>query len=376
MKIGINTLAYVPGRSGGDGTYVRELTAALASADLHHKLVLLCSPWNARSLPPAIGNVSHAMCHVSGQTFTTRVAFEQIVLPLIVKSQRFDVLHSPVNVAPVASRVPSVLTLLEAEPFMWPEALPVHLAFYWRLFRRLSAKKARVILAISESAKSELVRYMGVPAQKTIVTPLGVDHRRFHPNLEAKPDIWESVGAGGYVLWTGRSYPRKNLPRIIEAFSIVRRSGFRQKLVIAGTKGWEDRQATQAIRSCALERDVVLLGRVDDGQLPLLYSSADLFLFPSLHEAFGLPIIEAMACGAPVITSRRGAMMEIAGDAAVLVDPEDSKDIARGVKSILEDGELREALRTKGVERAAQFDWRKTAEATIAAYAMAGRMDS
>ncbi|MCL5256626.1 MAG: glycosyltransferase family 4 protein [Chloroflexi bacterium] len=371
MRIGINTLAYVPGRSGGDGTYVRNLVAALASQESEHEFVVLCSPWNADSLSPAAGKLRKTTCPLPSRSFTGRVMYEQLVLPTVVKRQGLDILHSPVNVAPLASGVPSVLTLLEAEPFMWPGSLPMHLAIYWRLFRRLSAKKARIILTISESAKRELVRYMGVPTPKTFVTPLGVDHERFHASQQTSPGIWHTAGDSGYVLWIGRSYPRKNLPRIIEAFGIVKREGFRQKLVIAGIKGWEDEHVLKTISTCGLEEEVILLGRVDDGQLPLLYASADLFLFPSLHEAFGLPIVEAMACGAPVLTSRRGAMSEIAGDAAILVDPEDPEDIAKGIESVLGNREHRQALVQKGIDRARQFDWSKTAAITIAAYELA-----
>jgi glycosyltransferase involved in cell wall biosynthesis len=369
MRIGINTLAYLPWHSGGDGTYVRELTAALARRDDDNEYILFVSPWNSSSLPQQSAKVRQVMCPLPGQSFTLRIGFEQSVLPVLVQRERLDLLHCPVNVSPLAGRTPLVLTLLEAEPFMWPEDLPFAQARYWRTMRRLSARKARVCLAISDAARDELETHMGVPPAKLVVAHLGIDHSRFRTGTGNRPDIPAEAAAAGYVLWIGRSYPRKNLRRMILAFDSVKKRGFPQKLLLAGTKGWEDQAIITLVSELGLTGEVIWLGRVPGDQLPALYSAADLFAFPSLHEAFGLPIVEAMACGTPVLTSDRGAMREIAGDAAALVNPESVESIAGAMEQVLADKELRARLHLTGPERAARFDWRITAERTVRVYA-------
>src|SRR5213594_734742 len=219
------------------------------------------------------------------------------------------------------------------------------------------ARNARLVITNSEYSKWEIVRYLGIPEDHIRVTPLAASPeftpRTMHP-------------ANPYFLYVGNLEPRKNLERLIEAFARI--PGKEHHLVIAGNRWYHGGAAEQKARSLGLNGRVKFLGYVPRADLPALFSGATALVYPSLLEGFGLPIVEAMACGAPVITSNNSSMREVAGGAAVLVDPRDVAEITEAMARIAEDGLLRQELSAKGLKRAAEFDWKKTAELTLKAY--------
>jgi len=255
-----------------------------------------------------------------------------------------DVLHCPTYYGPLRSRVPLVVTVLDLSVWRFPEAFP-----RWtrtavpRLAPRV-LRAARRILAISEFTKRELVEVLGVPPEKVAAVPLAVESELFHPDGPA--------AAGEYVLAVGTLEPRKNLARLAEA---TRRLGV--ELRVVGAAGWGGVQAGG--------EGVRWLGRVSDEELARQYRGAAVAAYPSLYEGFGFPILEAMACGAPVVTSRGGSTEEVAGAAAVLVDPLDPAAIAAGIE---EARSRREELRARGLERARAFSWEETARRTVDVY--------
>jgi glycosyltransferase involved in cell wall biosynthesis len=255
-----------------------------------------------------------------------------------------DVLHCPTYYGPARPRVPLVVTVLDLSVFRHPETFP-----RWtrtavpRLVPPVLRAAARV-LAISEFTKSELVDVLGVPAEKISAVPLAVETEVFRPDGSAQE--------GEYVLAVGTLEPRKNLARLVEA---TRRLGV--ELRVVGSTGWG---------GVAVGGDGVRwLGRVTDDELARLYRGASVAAYPSLYEGFGFPVLEAMACGAPVVTSRGGATEETAGGAAVLVDPLDAASIAAGIE---EARRRREELRTLGLARASAFSWDETARRTVEVY--------
>jgi glycosyltransferase involved in cell wall biosynthesis len=255
-----------------------------------------------------------------------------------------DVLHCPTYYGPLRPRVPLVVTVLDLSVFRHPEAFPrwTRTAVPALVPRVLRA--ARRILAISEFTKSELVEVLGVPAEKVAAVPLAVEPEVFRADGEA--------AAGEYVLAVATLEPRKNLARLVEA---TRRVGV--ELRVVGAVGWG---------GVAVGGDGVRwLGRVDDEELARLYRGAAVAAYPSLYEGFGFPILEAMACGTPVVTSRGGSMAEVAGGAAVLADPFDAASIAAGIE---EARSRRGELRERGRARAAEFSWQETARRTIEVY--------
>ena len=255
-----------------------------------------------------------------------------------------DVLHCPTYYGPVRPRVPLVVTVLDLSVIRHPEAFPRWTRTAVPVVAPRVLRAARRILAISEFTRSEVVELLGMPEEKVVAVPLAVEPETFRPDGEAAD--------GEYVLAVGTLEPRKNLARLAEA---TRRLGV--ELRVVGASGWGGVTAGG--------EGVRWLGRVDDEELARLYRGAAVAAYPSLYEGFGFPIVEAMACGAPVVTSRGGATEEVAGGAAVLVDPLDPASIVAGIEGA---GARRGELRELGFARAAAFSWDETARRTVEVY--------
>jgi glycosyltransferase involved in cell wall biosynthesis len=255
-----------------------------------------------------------------------------------------DLLHCPTYYGPLRPRVPLVVTVLDLSVFRYPDAFPRWTRTYVPRVVPRVLRAATRLLAISEFTRRELVEVLGVRADKVTAVPLAVEPELFRPDGAAAD--------GEYVLAVATLEPRKNLARLAEA---ARRLGV--ELRVVGERGWGGvEMGGDGVR---------WLGRLPDEELARLYRGAAVVAYPSLYEGFGFPVLEAMACGAPVVTSRGGATEEVAGDAAVLVDPRDPAAIAAGIE---EARGRREELRGRGLERAAAFSWEETARRTVAVY--------
>ena len=234
-------------------------------------------------------------------------------------------------------------------------------------------RKADLALVPSLAVKGDVVQRLGLPEDRVVVTSEGCEPR-FRP---AGPASLGGVAAryglpARYVLAVGTLEPRKNLTTLLHAFARLRQGGDVDpglQLVLAGARGWLDGPIFRTVRALGLEQTVRFPGFIDDDDLPAVYSGAALFVFPSLYEGFGLPLLEAMACGVPVITSNVASMPEVAGDAALLVDPRDAGGLAAAIARALRDRKLRARLRAAGLARAGQFSWETAARRTLDAYA-------
>jgi len=228
-------------------------------------------------------------------------------------------------------------------------------------------RRATVIIAVSHTTKRDLVRHLGIPPERIVVTYEGIDHARFRP-------VARRLVAPPYVLFVGSEHPRKNLSTLLRAMRLLKdQARFRDlrlvKVSAAGGREAPFRQRTlAAIAALGLERDVLMTDRVPDEDLPAYYGGAACLVLPSRYEGFGFPPLEAMACGCPVIVARAGALPEIAGDAALVVDPRDPRALARAIEGVLTDDCLRRELVDRGLRRACHFTWERTARATLAVY--------
>jgi glycosyltransferase involved in cell wall biosynthesis len=226
-------------------------------------------------------------------------------------------------------------------------------------------RRALRVVVISDSVGRELQRAYAVPAERITTVPPAVDHARFRPDLpaDARRRVRDRYGlAGPYIFSLGTLEPRKNFPRLIRAFAVLASGPFRGlTLALGGGPGWKNRDIPETITRLGLGARVKLLGYVRDEDRGPLLAEADVFALPALYEGFGLPVLEAMACGTPVVTSARGALPEVARDAAVYVDPLDPEDIARGLSAALGSSRDRERLRAAGIRRAADFGWDRSA---------------
>lgn len=229
-----------------------------------------------------------------------------------------------------------------------------------------SCKRADKIITISEFSKSEIMRYLGIREDKIVVMPCGVDFMKYHPNYadEEVVAITKKYGVpDDYLLYLGTLEPRKNITRLIHAYaSLKETTSDLPKLVLAGRKGWMYDSIFEIVKELQIEEDVIFTGYIDPEDAPILMKGALAFLFPSIYEGFGMPPLEAMACGTPVLVSNVASLPEVVGDAAVLVDPLSVDSIREGIASLLHNEKLRYELSQKGIERAQTFTWEKSVE--------------
>jgi glycosyltransferase involved in cell wall biosynthesis len=293
-------------------------------------------------------------------------------LPRVEWLVRFDVFFAP-NFVPPPTRSRNVVTVHDLAFRMFPETAPQSTRWWLSRVDRALGEASRVI-AVSQCTKRDLMEIYGVPENRIEVIPHGVNREVFRP--PAPQDVGtvrRRLGlAGPYLLYLGGIEPRKNLPRLVSAFAGLPAT-IRPTLVIAGG-GVEWNPEGPAVLRSALRNipeqarsKVILTGYLAERDKVALLGGADALVYPSRYEGFGLPVLEAMACGTPVLTSNVSALPEIAGDAAVLVDPENVRAIAEGIERLVTDEELRERLRVRGLARAAAFSWEETARMTAAA---------
>ena len=360
----------VPADRGGVGRYVDELLPALVeegadlavvvqSHDVAHYRALLPGV----EVLPAPGAIARA---------STRFAWEQVGLPTLVRRSRADVLHSPHYTMPLAAGVPVVATLHDATFFTHPDVhLPVKRRFF-RTWTRISLRRASRCVTPSAATRDELVRVAGARADRIDVAHLGVDARRFHvPSDAERAAVREHLGvAGRYVAFLGTIEPRKNAAALVRGWvQAVEGTDDPPALVLAGGRGWDD-EIDRAVAEVPTGLTLLRPGYLPLELLAGLLGDAEVVAYPSLGEGFGLPVLEAMACGAPVLTTRILSLPEVGGDAVAYTEP-DAGSIGAALADLLGDPVRRQSLGEAARVRAAQFDWRACARAHLASYASA-----
>ncbi len=358
LTIGIDG-RYLEPSYPGIGRYLRGLLSALPAAAEGERLRLLQHP----GAGPAPAGFEPVPCPTP-----LRGLGHQFSLPAAARSLDLDLFHAPFYLTAYRMPCPWVVTVYDAIPARWPlPTLSARLA--WRLAMRLALRRARHILTLTQAAKDELATHFGISSQKITVTPAAAS-KQFAPQ---SPTAIEALRQRlrldqPYVLYVGVDRPHKNLPRLIEAWAELRRSGvFHGELVLAGQRDPRFPQSEQTVRRLGLN-DVRFLGPVDETDLPALYAGAELFVLPSLHEGFGLPVIEAMACGTAVACANGSSLPEVAGSAARLFDGERPAAIAEALADVLSAPDLRQELERRGQQRAAALSWNNTARLTVEVY--------
>jgi len=291
----------------------------------------------------------------------SRLLWTQWQLPKIYQKMRSHLLFSPVPEAPLFSSCRYIVTVLDLIPLRFPRNFSP-LTNYFRYYIPQVLTQAQHIISISEATAQDITDFFGIPSDKITPILLAHDGDRFRfLNLPTR----ESLGKCPYFLYVGRHDPSKNLPRLITAFAALKNNDSELWLV-----GPSDRRYTPLLKAQAeylgIGDRVKFLEYVPAAELPIIINQAIALVFPSLWEGFGLPVLEAMACGTPVITSNTSSLPEVAGDAALLINPENLGEITTAMQAILVDGSLRSPLRQAGLHRANQFSWKKTGQATAA----------
>ena len=369
MRIGIDARKL---HDFGIGTYIRNLLRHLARLDRESEYVVLCRPEDRQTLA-AVGPNFRTVAE-SAPNYSLA---EQVRIPLALKRERVSLFHAPHYVLPPLVRCPSVVTIHDCIHLMFPQYLPNRLALgYARTSIRLAAQRATRVMTVSESSKRDILRFVETASDKIDVIYNAYDERfAVEPREEDVVRVRERYQLHDeFVLYAGNVKPHKNLERLIQAFHLVRKRGLDHlKLVLIGDEISKYAALRRAVHKHQLHQYVRFLGYLPEETLAVMYRLAGVFVFPSLYEGFGLPPLEAMASGTPVVTSNLSSLPEVTGDAAVLIDPYDPAAIAEGIYQVLTDESLRRELRRKGLARAGEFSWEASVRRVREIYAEASR---
>lgn len=383
MKIAIDASVLCLRRytKGGQQRYTRELLRHLDTVDSDDSYVF----WFNFINPANLLLYEQARREVSQTKLRYRIVrcpippqlLEPLRVPVDVLTGSPDIFHAPTAAAYSTRNAKYIVTIHDLAYFDHPECFDFpDIERCKRHVKRL-ANRATMVLTVSEHARGTIVERLGVPPHRVRAIYHGVSRVFYEEIAHISFEMlqgWFGIRRP-YILFVSTIQPNKNVVRLLEAFDLLRRAELRGwQLVLAGQRGWLAESIFAKAEDLRLDRDVVFTGFVEEEILPVLYRHAELLVLPSLVEGFGIPAIEGMACGTPVVVSKAGALQEIVGDAGVLVDPYSPQDIARGILQVATDQRLRDRLVGLGRARAGRFCWKQTARETVAAYHNAAQM--
>ncbi len=366
-RLGINAIFLEP-QMGGLETYVRQLLPALAEAAPSLEITLFVNEAGRATLAeepwaPSVSFRTHPLLGRRG----IRAAGEALLLGAMARRARCDLLHSVAMTAPLRPVLPSVVNIPDVTWWRVPGAVPKTTRLLWRTLVVPAARAAERVITLSNSAREEINEDFGIPADRIDVVALGPGSRTaVDPTPEAELRVRLGLGSGPIVLAVSALLAHKNLCPLVEAMACIKRDVPEAVLVVPANR--TPLQGELETHAARVGSTVMFPGWVSAAELEGLYSAAACFVFPSIREGFGLPVLEAMRRGVPVVCSNTSAVPEVAGDAALLVDPRRPEEIAGAISRVLTDADLAASLRRRGENRAAEFSWRRTAEETLASY--------
>ena len=366
MRIAFDGTTLTPGRTGV-GYYTEHLLQHLAREIVNtgdELIVVSNKPIDTQApLPP------HVRVH-DGHRFPIRIGWMQLRAQGALAALRPDVAHFTNGMIPIGAPSPTVVTVHDMSLRLYPGCHPVRRLLLNRPLMHVAIRQASLIVTVSNSARRDLLRLHGVSPDRVAVV-----HEAASPVFRPIPDRdrLEDMRARynlprRFMLYVGTIEPRKNLARLMAAFAEARRRGIPHHLVCVGPYGWSSRDLSGRIEQLGIRNAVHFTGYVPFDHLPSIYNLGEFFAFPSLYEGFGLPVVEAMACGVPVLTSSTSSLGEIAGDAAVTIDPTDTDAITDAIVRLATDAALRRDRSESGLQRARDFSWERSAREMLAVY--------
>ncbi len=364
MRVGIDArLVYYS--KAGIGQYIIHLAKGLAKLDTPGDSFLLLQSRKDRTQIISNNNFSRVSLWTPSHHW-----LEQPALRVETATLGLDLLHSPDFIPPFRRPYKSVITVHDLAFLLYPQFMTRESARYYGQIDH-AVRSTDHIIAVSEATKQDLINLLGVPPDKITVIYEGCNPS-YHPieRAEAAAFVRERFGLeANFIFFISTIEPRKNVPTLLRSYRWLKDHYQRpEKLVLAGSKGWLFEEVDRTIHELNLENDVVLIGRVRDSEVNYLYNAASMLVYPSFYEGFGLPPLEAMTCGTPVIVSNIKVMPEVVGDAALLIDPHDVEGLGAAMHRLLTDESLRRDLIAKGLKRAAHFSWEQAARETLAVY--------
>ncbi len=369
MRIGL--LTYGLDRAPtGIGRYAIELLHAMAALASDHDLVLLSTEQSDRhQLWERFEHHALKGC----QKLPMLMTYGNVLLKQAAKRYKLDLIHDPNSIAPFIGLPPTtkrIVTIHDAFSYIYPQTQSRLDTWRYRYMLPGVLRTTDAVITNSQQSHQDIAQYLNVPGANMHIIPYGM-HPRFTPipAALAANEVRQKYGiTQPYLLYVGGINARKNIARLFEAFAQVHERHPELVLVIGGARQWRFKEIDAAFEQLGLENKVLFTGYLNNEDLPTLYSGAAAFVFPSLYEGFGIPPLEAMACGTPVVTSNVSSLPEVVGDAALTVDPYDVGALAAAIERALTDTALRAELRARGLARAAKFTWERAARETIAVY--------
>lgn len=358
MRIGIAARGLIE-KSGGVREYIENMAKTLPKIDSGNEYFIY---YNS---PKSIGLSPSAKERVIN--IKNKILWDYVFLPRAALRDKIDIMLFTKNIVPFSANLKSVVVNYDFVYFM--DDLNEY-GFFDQLYMRniipMSVKKADVVISISENTKQDIIKYTGVRGEKIKVIPLAasdrykiIDDKVLLDYVRGKYSLYEP-----FIFHSGSLSPRKNIARLIKAFYSIHEN-IPHNLIFTAGKSWKDRKITRLIKSLKLDNRIIKLGHIPEKFMPCVYNLADLYVYPSLYEGFGLPLLEAMSCGCPVITSNTSSMPEVARDAALLINPLKTDELANAMKNVIENIELRNTLIRKGFENVRIFNWERTARETV-----------
>jgi len=371
MRIAID--ARMGGTRGGIGVYTRELISQLAEIDKKNQYFIIVNKQRDRGFVPSTDNFSILESAITRKHYFIKDLWNQIYLPLLLGIKSIDIYFNPRYILPfIKGKTKMVVTMHDMIAFLYPEIWPGVSGFRIRNYIKLSSQGADLILTVSNCAKKDIIRILNIPEDKIKVIYCGINQELYKPipDILIQTSMKKKYGIRKkFILAIGPLGTRKNHDGLIDAYNILPKNIRKEyQLVVTGEKkGTYNKLLIKVGKNCLID-DVVFTGFILEEEMPIIINAASLFVFPSLYEGFGIPLIEAMACGIPILASNVSSIPEVVGSAALLFDPYNINEMANTISRGITDEDLRQKLVRKGFERIKKYSWENTAKEILGVF--------